>query len=93
MAVFSDTHPAARDRMIAYCRSLGPEHRAEKLAALNRGAMALAAARQEAWYPDDTPEERRLRLASLWVPRLGSPAAGEHRAVLRRHQHPGRGRS
>ncbi|MEQ1571447.1 MAG: hypothetical protein ABMA64_37820 [Myxococcota bacterium] len=44
----------------------------EKLAhigRMNRMVLGLAQARRDAQYPSATPEERRLRLASLWIDR------------------------
>ena len=69
MKLLSDTSPAARDRLVAHWRSVPLEEKAAAIGRLNRGVLKLAAARQDAQYPDATPEERRLRLASLWLPR------------------------
>jgi hypothetical protein len=69
MDELSDTSPEARVRWLAYWRSRTPEQKLAEVGRLNAAAKALAQARQDAWYPDATPEERRLRLASLWVDR------------------------
>lgn len=69
MKLLSDTSPEARRRLIEHWRSVPPEEKAAIVGRLNRAVLALAQARQDAWYPDATPEERRLRLASLWIDR------------------------
>lgn len=65
----SDTTPEAQERVTAHWRAATPEERIAEVARLNRMVLGLAQARQDAWYPDATPDERRLRLASLWVDR------------------------
>lgn len=65
----SDTSPAARQRLIAHWRSVSPSEKAAHIGRLNRMVLRLAQARQDAQYPHATPEERRLRLASLWIER------------------------
>lgn len=69
MTELSDTSPEARERWLQRWRDATPEERAAEIGRWNRTVKALAQARQDAWYPDATPEERRLRLASLWLPR------------------------
>jgi hypothetical protein len=56
--LLTDTSPEAAERLLRWW-----------VGALNRTAKALAQARQDTWYPHATPEERRLRLASLWIAR------------------------
>jgi hypothetical protein len=67
--LLSDTSDEARELLIAHWRSVSPEEKAAHVGRLNRMVMALAQARQDQQYPNATPEERRLRLASLWVER------------------------
>jgi hypothetical protein len=69
METLSDTSEEARERLIAYWRSVPLEEKAAHIGRLNRAVLELAQARQDAQYPDATPEERRLRLASLWYSR------------------------
>lgn len=65
----SDTDERARERLIRHWRSVSAEDKLALVGRLNRAVMALAQARQDAQYPDATPEERRMRLASLWIDR------------------------
>ena len=65
----SDTAPEAHRRWIEHWRSVSPEEKLATVGRLNAAVLALAAARQASWYPNDTAEERRLRLASLWLDR------------------------
>jgi hypothetical protein len=65
----SDTTDDARERLLAYWRAASPEDRYREMVRLNRMVRSLAQAGQDLRYPDATPEERRLRLASLWIPR------------------------
>ena len=69
MELLSDTTPEACRRLIEHWREVSPEDKAAVVGRLNRAVLALAQARQDAWYPDATAEERRLRLASLWIDR------------------------
>jgi hypothetical protein len=65
----SDTHPDARRRVIEHWRAASVEDRVRAMTRMRDAAVALAQARQDARWPDATPEERKLRLASLWIPR------------------------
>jgi hypothetical protein len=65
----SDTSDLARKRLIEHWRSVSPIEKAAHVGRLNRMVLRLAQARQDAQYPRATPEERRLRLASLWIAR------------------------
>jgi hypothetical protein len=67
--LLSDTSDEARQLLIEHWRRVSPEEKAAHIGRLNRMVMSLAAARQDQQYPDATPEERRLRLASLWIDR------------------------
>jgi hypothetical protein len=69
MKLLSDTSADARARVIERWRSTTPEERLAEVGRMNRAALSLAQHRHDAWYPEATPEERRLRLASLWVDR------------------------
>ena len=69
MPELTDTSPEARARLLAHWRAATPEDRAREVVRLNRAVRELAQAGQDLRYPNATPEERRLRLASLWVPR------------------------
>lgn len=65
----TDTDPSFEADQAERWRSMTGSERVEHMVALNRMAVSIAEHRQRAWYPDDTAEERRLRRASLWLPR------------------------
>jgi len=69
MRIASDTTDEARERLLDHWRRATPEDRYREVLRLNRVVRELAQAGQDLRYPDATPEERRLRLASLWIPR------------------------
>lgn len=69
MEPISDTSELARQRLIEHWRSVPAIEKAAHIGRLNRMVLGLAQARQDAQYPNATPEERRLRLASLWIAR------------------------
>jgi hypothetical protein len=48
---------------------MSPEEKVAAVGRLNRAVLHLAQARQDTRYPNATAEERRLRLASLWLDR------------------------
>lgn len=65
----SDTDPKMRALIIERIRAMTPLEKLQPVGQLNRAVLSLAAARQRSWYPDDTPDEARIRLASLWIER------------------------
>ena len=69
MKLLSDTSDEARQRLIEHWRNADDQERWDAIGRLNGALLALAQDRQDEWYPEATPEERRLRLASLWVDR------------------------
>ncbi|MEQ1569726.1 MAG: hypothetical protein ABMA64_29090 [Myxococcota bacterium] len=69
MPPFSDTSPEAHRREVEYWRAASPEEKWAAVGRLNGAVLELCQARQDMQYPDATPEERRLRLCSLWVDR------------------------
>jgi hypothetical protein len=69
MADATDTRDEARERLLAHWRAATPEERLEETLRLNRTMRELAQAGQDLRHPNATPEERRLRLASLWISR------------------------
>jgi hypothetical protein len=69
MDTLTDTSDDARERLLAFWRAATPEERYAEVVRLNRMVKGLAQAGQDMRYPHATPEERRLRLASLWIPR------------------------
>jgi hypothetical protein len=69
MTTLSDTTEEARERLLAHWRAATPEERYAEMVRLNRMVKSLAQAGQDLRYPNATSEERRLRLASLWIPR------------------------
>lgn len=69
MSLLSDTTPESRERLLAHWRDATPEARLAEMERLNRMVRELAQAGQDLRYPHATPDERRLRLASLWIPR------------------------
>jgi len=69
MGTLTDTSDDARERLLAHWRAATPEERYAEVVRLNRMVKGLAQAGQDLRYPNATPEERRLRLASLWIPR------------------------
>ena len=69
MLRLSDTSPEARARLVAHWRDVPLEEKFAAIGRLNRGVLRLAQARQDLEYPHASAEERRLRLASLWVDR------------------------
>jgi len=69
MRILSDTTADARERLLEHWRHATPEERLQEMERLNRMVRELAQAGQDLRHPNATPEERRLRLASLWLPR------------------------
>ena len=67
MRHYSDTDPAIGERILDRWRAMTPSERLVRVRELNQMVLRLAEARQAAQYPDATPEEKRLRLASLWL--------------------------
>ncbi len=69
MRILSDTTEDARQVLLDHWRRATPEERYEEMLRLNRTVRELAQAGQDLRHPYATPEERRLRLASLWISR------------------------
>jgi hypothetical protein len=69
MTTLTDTTDDARERLLDHWRAATPEERYTEMVRLNRMVKGLAQAGQDLRYPNATAEERRLRLASLWIPR------------------------
>lgn len=65
----TDTSPEAHQRMVEHWRKATPEEKLAAVGRLNKAILELAQARQDAKYPYATPQERKLRLASLWIDR------------------------
>ena len=64
-----DTSEEAWNRQLDHWRGLDPEEKLAIVGRLNRSLLTLVEARLAAEYPEDSPQERRLRLASTWIPR------------------------
>jgi hypothetical protein len=62
-----DTDPRIRAMLIEGYRRMHGWQRLERMGALNRMAKELALADIRHRHPDDTPRQRRMRLASRWL--------------------------
>lgn len=67
--MISDTDPASQARFLAKIRAMSPEDKLLQIQRLNLMVMEMANLRMSRDYPDDSPEERRLRLGALWIDR------------------------
>ena len=63
------TDQSVIDAVIARWRDVAPEDKLAYIGQLNRMGYTMAQARQDMQYPQATPHERRMRLASLWLDR------------------------
>jgi hypothetical protein len=64
----SDTSPAAERVLVEGYRRMSAREKLQRVAALNRALLQLAAARIRVRYGENIPErEVRLRLGALWL--------------------------
>ncbi|MBX3186665.1 MAG: hypothetical protein KF819_06605 [Labilithrix sp.] len=63
----NDTDPKVDAILIAGYRRMAAWQKLERMCALNRMGQELALADLRRRYPDDSPREQRLRLASRWL--------------------------
>lgn len=64
-----DTSPDAAAVQVERWRQLSVGERLAIVGQLNARSRAMAEVRLRAWYPEDGPRERTLRLAALRLPR------------------------
>lgn len=67
--LLSDTDDDAARVQVERWRALSVAERMAIVGQLNARSRAMAEVRLRAWYPDDGPRERTLRLAALRLPR------------------------
>lgn len=67
-----DTHPEIEQLRIQWLRQMPPERKMALVGEMNRAVRALALAGLRQRHPDDSPAQRRRRLADLL---LGSELA------------------
>lgn len=62
-----DTPPHVRKIMIGLYRKMTPTEKLRQVDELTRGVQQMALIRLRAKYPEATPREHQMRLASLWI--------------------------
>lgn len=62
-----DTPPHVRKIMIEGYRRMSPSDKLKRVRELTRGVQQMALLRLQRQYPDATPREHQMRLASLWI--------------------------
>jgi hypothetical protein len=63
----SDTTPPVEALLLEGYRRMSGAQKLERMAALNRMARELALVDLRRRHPNDTPDQRRMRLASRWL--------------------------
>lgn len=69
MPLFEDTSPDAEAFLIEGLRKMSPADKLEQVRQLSLSVQQIALLRIREEYPHESPEQWRLRLASLWLDR------------------------
>jgi hypothetical protein len=65
--LFDDTHPEAEKILIEGYRRMSPQEKLRRVEEMNRALRRLAFADVRRRYPDASPREWALRVASRWI--------------------------